>query len=466
MGHAIGNAIGLPFRKPGGPSISLPVISLEASGSIMDISASISASVNPKGGSTVVTIEYGTTSSYGNSIICAESPLTGNNPLSVSGSLTGLNAYTLYHWRVKAVNSVGTVYSSDHSFQTDIPSELTSSLARYDFTDPVNLIKDDNNYVSVVKDIKTSEMLGPEQVVNGNFINDSAWSLYLGTVIQNGVMHCNTLSGGTSLANQLNASGIAYQLGQLLKITYTISNYVSGNIMIIPGGYGGLTPQSGNGTYTQYMEVINPLSNNMNFIYTPPGFVGDISNFSIKLVLSHHLRQSSALAQPLFSSSGVTFNGVNSWMKTDVFPVSQPLSCYIVLKQVTWRINGYIHDGLASDYCYVLSQSPYPNTSPNLAMYGGGWGLINSNLPVGIVGVITEITNGANCSLQVNNFSPVTGSLTTISPNGFTIGSVANGDGQNGNFQIQSIIFRQGVDDANTQTKIKNYLYSKYNITP
>ena len=75
-------------------------------------------SVNAVGSNTTVTFEYGTTTSYGTSLSTTPSVLTGGTNSYVSASITnsGLISATLYHFRAKAVNSFGTVYSNDATF--------------------------------------------------------------------------------------------------------------------------------------------------------------------------------------------------------------------------------------------------------------------------------------------------------------------------------------------------------------
>ena len=87
-------------------------------------SASLSATVNAVGVSTVVTFEYGTsTGSYPNSVTAAESPVTGYAGTAVSASLSSLAAGT-YYIRVKAVNSIGTTYSSEFTVAVSDKSAL------------------------------------------------------------------------------------------------------------------------------------------------------------------------------------------------------------------------------------------------------------------------------------------------------------------------------------------------------
>jgi uncharacterized protein (TIGR02145 family) len=68
--------------------------------------------------STNVSFEYGTSTSYGNSVSYAQNPITGETAVTVTADLTGLTPGTTYHYRIKAENSLGVVYSNDLTFNT------------------------------------------------------------------------------------------------------------------------------------------------------------------------------------------------------------------------------------------------------------------------------------------------------------------------------------------------------------
>jgi uncharacterized protein (TIGR02145 family) len=95
------------------------VITLPATNIILN-NATINGSVNSNYLSTVVTFEYGTATSYGSTVTAAQSPVTGNTNTSISANITGLMGGTTYHFRVKAVNSLGTSYGSDLTFITTL----------------------------------------------------------------------------------------------------------------------------------------------------------------------------------------------------------------------------------------------------------------------------------------------------------------------------------------------------------
>lgn len=78
----------------------------------------LNGTVNANWVSTVVTFEYGLTEAYGMTVTATQSPVTGNILTNVSAGIYGLNPGTNYHFRVKAVNSLGTTYGEDKTFTT------------------------------------------------------------------------------------------------------------------------------------------------------------------------------------------------------------------------------------------------------------------------------------------------------------------------------------------------------------
>lgn len=91
--------------------------------------ATLNGTVNANGLITATSFEYGTTSSYGNSIIANPSSVSGNYETSIFSEITGLAGGTTYHYRVKATNALGTAYSNDISFTTlgNLPTATTSA---------------------------------------------------------------------------------------------------------------------------------------------------------------------------------------------------------------------------------------------------------------------------------------------------------------------------------------------------
>lgn len=90
--------------------------------------ATVAGTVNPGGVATTWYVEYGTSTSYG-SRSTSESAGSGTSDKTVSGSLTGLNPGTTYHYRVVATSTAGTGRGADGIFTTPAPPGVVTGTA-------------------------------------------------------------------------------------------------------------------------------------------------------------------------------------------------------------------------------------------------------------------------------------------------------------------------------------------------
>lgn len=101
------------------PPPAAPTAVTDSVSSIGTTTATAYGSANPGGDSTTVRFLYGTVSgSYTDSVVAAQSPVTGYNPVSVSANLSGLTSYQTYYLRVVGSNAVGYARGSEVSFKT------------------------------------------------------------------------------------------------------------------------------------------------------------------------------------------------------------------------------------------------------------------------------------------------------------------------------------------------------------
>lgn len=117
-------------------------------------------------------------------------------------------------------------------------------------------------------------------VSNGDFSNGSTdWTLGTGWSVGSGV----AISDGVDVAFLLQSlSNIV--VNDTLKVTYTVSDYVSGSVFV---GFGsGLKQPSGtnrnaNGTYTEYLIKEGT---SVSFGFKTNSFIGSIDNVSVKVI--------------------------------------------------------------------------------------------------------------------------------------------------------------------------------------
>ncbi len=112
-----GYGMTMSFTTTGEPP-SAPIASATNASQVQLNSATINGIVNAKYYSTSVIFEYGTSISYGQTITATQSPVIGGTNTNVNASITGLTIGTIYHYRIKAVNSLGTTTSNDMTFTT------------------------------------------------------------------------------------------------------------------------------------------------------------------------------------------------------------------------------------------------------------------------------------------------------------------------------------------------------------
>jgi len=117
-----------------------PVVITTAATAVTAAGATLNGSVNPNGINATVTIEYGLTTAYGTTVAATPGSVTGLTPTNVSASISGLTAYTTYHFRVVATSASGTVNGNDMTFTTlAVPSTVNTLAATNIVTTTANL---------------------------------------------------------------------------------------------------------------------------------------------------------------------------------------------------------------------------------------------------------------------------------------------------------------------------------------
>ena len=109
---------------PGAPGIGGPSVGTGTTNTYTQKTSSIDATLTggiyPNGVQTTWWVEYGTSTSYGQSTSTSDVG-SGQTLVSLTSTLTGLSPSTTYHYRFVASNSDGTTYGPDSTLRTAVP---------------------------------------------------------------------------------------------------------------------------------------------------------------------------------------------------------------------------------------------------------------------------------------------------------------------------------------------------------
>ncbi len=108
----------------GAAPITIPSITLAPVSGVTATGATVNGTVNPNGGTTTVSVQYGLTTGYGSTMSTTPASVSGTTAQAVSSTLAGLAAGTLYHYRISATNSAGAGFTADATFTTSTPVSL------------------------------------------------------------------------------------------------------------------------------------------------------------------------------------------------------------------------------------------------------------------------------------------------------------------------------------------------------
>ncbi len=105
---------GIDFKTKGAP-----VIEAQSASAITRREATLQAHINPDGFDTHYFVEYGQSEAYGSTVPASPVDIgSGEATLTERQPISGLRVGTIYHYRVVASNSQGTVYGADETLQT------------------------------------------------------------------------------------------------------------------------------------------------------------------------------------------------------------------------------------------------------------------------------------------------------------------------------------------------------------
>ena len=210
---------------------------------------------------------------------------------------------------------------------------------------------------------ETSETLGREEVVNGDFSTDSDWNKNSNWSISGGV----AIADGTSDLD-INQGTTLATLGNSYTITYEVVSISQGSFFFKFGGVAG-TFRDEIGIYT---EVIQAINTNRIALDSSNNAIGSVTNISVKeLTQITPDKSGNNNVGELFTGKALEFDGAGDYVDISGFSMSG--------NNATFAFWAYIRENIKGDYFFDFHSTStrfilgFGQTSQKLAVYSGGW---------------------------------------------------------------------------------------------
>lgn len=154
---------------------------------------------------------------------------------------------------------------------------LSANLCRYSFESSASIARDNviANYNWTFDDGLPYYNIGDDIINNGTFdLPNTVWNLGVNWDISGGKL--NAVVGTDRCFQSIAGKGI---LGKTYRVTYTISNYVSGSVKMDVGNAGNGSVSVGNGTFTH--DTVFAGATNLYINQVGRAFVGSVDNLTV-----------------------------------------------------------------------------------------------------------------------------------------------------------------------------------------
>lgn len=168
-----------------------------------------------------------------------------------------------------------------------------------------------------------------------------------------------------------------------------------------------------------------------------------------------HLLQATAASRPaLQSDNSILFDGSDDYLQTAAFTYNQPLTYYLLFRQVTWTTTNMVSDGRTAGSLQIQQISP----TPNIRLRNGGAAATTTiAFTLNTYGVVCALWDGASSGISLNSGSLATGTMDNTAATGFTLGSNATPAG-NSNIQVKEVILYSAAHDTYQRRRVIGYL--------
>lgn len=186
---------------------------------------------------------------------------------------------------------------------------------------------------------------------------------------------------------------------------------------------------------------------------------GAISQWNDQSGNGRHLVQATGASQPALQADGsILFDGVDDSLATGSLSIALPITCYLLLQQVSWTGTEWLFDAFGETNSQGVAQV---TASPTIKVTRGGVGSFATgvSLSTGTYGVVAfEIIDATNLLLQLNKGAAITGTLSSFE-NVAKLHLGADGNGFTfSNIQVKEVILFSVAHDATTRAGVIDYL--------
>lgn len=325
---------------------------------ILTTEATLLGVVNPNGLTTTTYFEYGPTGSLGSVANVILAPPDGSLHQAINATITGLQAGTVYYYRVVASNSAGQSVGTMASFTTSptMPFLYTTT----------------NNQITITKYVGSDAVVSVPQTINGNqvvtighmaFANTNVTSVTLPPSIVS--IAAQAFQGCTSLANFMisgNVTSIGSYAFQACSNLTTID--IPASVTSIGDG-----PFAACGSMVSIL--VDPLSsslsslsgvlydfNKQELIQCPAGMTGE-------LIMPASVTQIRSLAFQNSKLSAITIGSGVTTVGSDTFRACHNLVSVVIPESVTSV------SGTAFSACTSLTSISVAGTNPSYSSFNG-----------------------------------------------------------------------------------------------
>jgi len=171
------------------------------------------------------------------------------------------------------------------------------------------------------------------------------------------------------------------------------------------------------------------------------------------------LLQSTDTNRPSKEANGtILFDGVDNFLRAASVTLTQPVTIYLIFKQVTWTSADYFYTGTDGTNGLLLQQFySTGDATPDIRMYSGANGPEYRTYALDTYGVTGSVFNTTSSTLFVNGSSVDTGSVGTTNGTEIILGAANSSAGNAANIQVAEMLVYTAAHGADEAAQVNTY---------